>query len=142
MEVKSKKGATHVIHEGYRYRINRVNMSSRNWRCATESKCKGTLSTPLEGFEGSITKGQHCHPPDPAEQEVYRARGEIAEVAVERPDLAPRRVLSDVLGGLSKEAQGRMPSQQTLKRDIQRKRARGEAFPRLPENAASLVVPQ
>ena len=80
MEVKSKKGTTHVIHEGYRYRPNEVNVTSKNWRCVV-TKCKGTLTTPAEALEPAVQKGVHCHPPDPAEQEVYQARARIADIA-------------------------------------------------------------
>ena len=140
MEVLGRKGKPLVVHEGYRYRLNKTNISSRNWRCTTP-KCKGNLTTPSESILPALAKGVHSHPPDPGQNEIYDTRAKIAIVAREQPELAPRAIISRVVGEASIEAQARMPNHDVLKRDIQRKRTRQAAFPRVPRTSSALLIP-
>ena len=68
--VKTKRGARALLHEGYRYVINRRGRDERIfWRCSKSRTCSGSLCT-LDDQIISSRKDQHNHPPDEAETVV------------------------------------------------------------------------
>ena len=70
--VKTKRGARALLHEGYRYVINRRGRDERIfWRCSKSRTCSGSLCT-LDDQIISSRKDQHNHPPDEAETEVEK----------------------------------------------------------------------
>ena len=141
--VISQKGATHLIYNGHRYRKHNSTPLTIRWRCAENRACKGSATTLADLQPGSDVKlGQeHSHVPDPGKTEVYQARSRIREQAIERAGEAPRRIISDVAVDLSQEARGRIGPQSNLKRSIQRKRNREQAFPTAPTDLANLDIP-
>ena len=141
--LKSQKGAFHLVHDGLRFKKNgKGSATNQPWRCV-EAGCKGKASTPANPMEGCLVvhTGTHSHAPDPAKIEVLGAVQAARIEAVEQPGLAPRRVLSDVVVGLSAEAAGRLPTADKIKRTIQRVRNRNEAFPAAPGNVNNLRIP-
>ena len=140
IEINSRRGAIHILYAGYRYRLARTNQTSRNWRC-TKKGCKGSVRTPLHAYAAVVALGQHSHGPDPGQNEVDSIRSQMATAAEERPELAPRRVVSECIVAASNEAKARLPKRETLNRAIQRKRTREQAFPRNPPNREGWVVP-
>ncbi|XP_067649026.1 uncharacterized protein [Haliotis asinina] len=59
--VISQRGARQVIHQSYRYKLNRTGDTAVYWRCA-QTGCKGNISTVGE-FIRTVT-GAHNHQPE------------------------------------------------------------------------------
>ena len=67
--VKTQRGARALLHEGYRYVVNRRGRDERIfWRCGKSRNCSGCLCTLKD--EIISTNDNHNHPPDEASNEV------------------------------------------------------------------------
>lgn len=141
--VRSSRGGTHLHFEGYRYKKNNAPTATcQRWRCVV-SRCKGKASTASDCPEGGevSTYGIHHHVPDPVDLELVKVDAALKTQAVNEPGTAPRRVLSEVMIGLSQEARGKIAPPRTLKRRVQRARTHEHAFPAAPGNIAALNIP-
>lgn len=139
--IVSQRGARHLSYRGFRYRLNGAGSAfSQPWRCTVE-KCKGKASTPKPHPEGCrvITSGEHNHAPDPAREDLAAVTAAVKQRADE--GLAPRRIISEEIVGLSQEARGRM-NIQNLKRSVRRVRAREGGLPPNPAPNEKPVIPQ
>ena len=132
-----------VGHNGYTYRKDSSNITSVNWRCSVRG-CKGRLSTPVNYSGPDITpveKGTHNHAPNPAKVGASAAVSRLKRAAVES-HVPPRRIISGTVVALNDEEIVNLPSRSNLRRTIQRKRTRDEAFPRLPQEVNFAIPDQ
>ena len=139
--ITSQRGQPLLTFRGFKYRKNGGGSNlSQPWRCTVEG-CKGKASTPKPAEDGCrvITRGNHSHPSDPADQELAVLRDNVLKRAGEGAQ--PRRVLSEEAVGLSQEARGRLQAE-NLKRSFQRARERGAGLPPIPGEDEDLQVPE
>jgi hypothetical protein len=144
--VKSQKGSDLLEHEGYLYRQDRNNLNTKNWRCQQDKKykCKARAVTPLdyEGIEDENIrlKGEHSHPPDPAEVGKRKLHASLKEAATANAD-PPRAVVAESLADVDEEVAARVRSNTNLANVVRRKRRAVDAFPPAPHQRMGFNIP-
>ena len=128
---KSQRGKNKIAYRGFTYTKNRNNVTTTSWICDVRG-CRGSLSTAIGTSANPVEGREHNHVPDPARVAAALAVSQMKEDATQS-DQPPRRVASETFDGLNDETISKMPSKQNLRRIVQRKRTRDEAFPALPQ---------
>ena len=98
-----------VIHEGYRYCLNRKRSEKSYWKCVDKT-CPGRL-TLLDDATVTSTK-IHTHPPTPAANSVHIAKQKLKQKAAST-DHPTKHLVADVVGTLSFEALSKLNCQQS-----------------------------
>lgn len=140
--IQSRYSNDKILYNWYLYRRDRVNKTTVNWRCV-QDKCKGRISTPLDYRNGAIpnVKNDHNHPANPADVQKQKGIAEMKERAA-ATDAPPRRLIGEMMGNLTDETLTNLPQRSALRRTIQRKRKRDDAFPPLPLNLEDIEIPE
>ena len=136
---KSQRGKVKVGYKGYSYTKDKDNVTTTSWKCDVKG-CRGSLSTAIVTNENPVERQEHNHVPDPAKVDAAVAVSAMKERALET-DHPPRRIASETFASLRDETLAQMPTKQNLRRTVQRKRRRDEAFPTLPQEV-QFEVPQ
>lgn len=106
-----------MIHEGYRYRKDKVHLSSTSWRC-TEKYCKGRLIVCGDSKKPTTS---HSHGPNDAKNEVFRIMENVMNMARTTED-GPRKILQASTSQVSIEASVLLPNYDAARKTIQRVR--------------------
>ena len=89
-----------VIHEGYRYCLDRKRDEKSYWKCVDKT-CSGRLSL-VDDTTVTSTK-PHMHPTTPAENSVHCAKQTMKQKAAST-DHPTKHLVADAVGPLSFEA--------------------------------------
>ena len=90
-------GPRHVIHDGYRYCLDKKRDDKTYWRC-TDKTCSGRLNLMKDT---TVTNSKpHPHPPIPAANSVYTAKQNMKRKAIDT-DLPTKHLITDVIGPLA-----------------------------------------
>ena len=101
-------GSRNVIHDGYRYCLDKKRDEKTYWRC-TDKTCSGRLNL-VNDTTVTSTK-PHSHPPTPAENSVFKAKQGLKRKASDT-DLPTKHLVADAVGPLSFKAQSKLNCQQ------------------------------
>ena len=91
--------------------------------------------------ENPIERGDHNHGPAPSRVSAQMAASRIVEVA-KMTEVPPRRVVSDLMLGVTDEVIASLPTRDNLRRRIQRKRLHVDAFPPNPRDINFEIPPR
>ena len=140
----SQRGKPKLAVDGYIYRIANKNLTSINWRCE-KAGCKGSLSTPPRYDDPNVVLHklqEHNHGPQPESVEAKVARDRIKQAAA-TSQMPPRRIISEVMAGMSDGGLVRMGQRDAIRKQIQRKRAKGlDGVTQLPSKRGFQVPEQ
>lgn len=143
-EILSNRSRPKFSYNGNLFCFHKYNSTKtiKFWRCDKRDShsCKVRIHTSSTTHEVIKEMNVHSHGTDAAEIEVEKIRTSIKRQA-ETTQEQPAVILNDVYQNLSLAVKGKMPSQQALKKVIQRKRTKIEHNPAQPENLADLVIP-
>ena len=132
----TKKGARSLLHDGYRYTINRRTADGQTyWRCFDRT-CGGRAVTDVNDCLVSANNN-HNHPPDVVEVAVQKIKEEIKERSKAETTPIPR-IYHDFLQEvnqhiLSSEIAAILPTFQSIRSSLYRKRR--ENHPPMPATA-------
>jgi hypothetical protein len=135
--VQSQKGKHHLLHNGYRYRKDKVNRDgSSTWRCA-QTGCKGRVRLVDDTVE-ETKDHDHASVTDKNEAlKVVAGMRQRAEMGVEKP----RQIIQATTNGLSLEIASQLPSFCASQRTIQRKRKLNDVPYGNPATRADIDIP-
>ena len=137
--LKGQRNVDKLAYKGFVYGKGSKNITTQNWRCEwfKSEKCRGSASIAVNFQEGCIVRelATHNHPPDPARVELGVQATQMLQIAADTND-PPRRIVSDMMIGLSEEAQARAPKRKAVTQQIQRKRRRVEGYEQEPRHEA------
>lgn len=124
------------------YRKDKTYEDHINWRCRTKG-CNGRLTTTASPQDGEVPtkiRGDHLHPPQPADAEVAKLQNRIVEKAMGTRD-PPRRIIADEVVHLSQEAAVQVRTNRNLSAMINRKRKRQDCPPPTPQSRSGFIIP-
>ncbi|CAF3602513.1 unnamed protein product [Rotaria socialis] len=132
--VKSSKNKDQLLLDGFRYRRDRK--SQTIWRCC-RNDCGGRAS-----FDGAIyiKVNDHIHAPNPEETIATEYKSKFVNSAITSHD-PPRRIIHEVLLGISKEDGTAVPNYSSSQRTIQRKRKKKEMPLPRPKSFDEIHIP-
>jgi FLYWCH zinc finger domain len=117
--VQSQKDHTNVIHNGYRFRKDRVNADGTiSWRCVIKV-CKGRVQGDSTGTVSTLT--DHDHPPDPEGIMATKVVADIRHRAVSTVE-KPCQITRQCSSGIPVASASTVPSYAASQRVIERKR--------------------
>lgn len=122
--VKTNKGGNMLIYDGYQFTAKNKGGVSIRWSCIKNRSdgCKGAVSTD-HGMTRAWNVVVHNHERDHTEIELTKFRNEMKENARRFSNSKTADILSASVGNLTPDAMLSAPNKETLKRDIQRKKA-------------------
>ena len=130
-------GSRHVIHDGYRYCLDKKRDEKSYWRCTTKT-CAGRLSL-VDDTTVTSTK-PHSHPPTPAANSVHTAKQNMKRKASDT-DLPTKHLVADAVGPLSFEALSQLNCQQaSLAKMASTTRTKANRHPVAPRSLEDLVL--
>ena len=139
---KTQKGGTGLIHNGFKYMVNRKTSSKTLWRCS-DRKCSGRVTT--EGTTVKIT-GEHCHPPNEAKLEAEKLKTMLKSKAKESTAPIPK-LYNDMLQEVrilqtenvnNEELISNIQTLPSIKTALYR--ARRERLPQMPTNRDEISI--
>lgn len=131
-----------LSHDGHLFIFDRSSSKDKEihfWRCERKDRCKARLHTK----DGEIVKAlnEHTHGPSPAQVQVACFKTSIREraaVALEPPSVIINQCLTDI----SQASLAVIPSYDSLKKTINRKRISVLNVPNDPANLEELIIPE
>ncbi|XP_067668277.1 uncharacterized protein [Haliotis asinina] len=130
--VISQRGARQVIHQSYRYKLNRTGDTAVYWRCA-QTGCKGNISTVGE-FIRTVT-GAHNHPPE--DETSMKLISNLRKRSREETT-AIQQIYNDEINNIPVEAAATVPPLCSVKSGLYRHRRK--TTPALPKDLASVNI--
>lgn len=119
--VKSTRGKDHILHDGYRFVMDKKMGDKTTWNCIKRrhNNCVARLHTSLDGI--LHYKNDHNHVPDAATIRAKQILAELKQSAANTSD-TPLSIVATKTAGISSPIAARLPSVGSMKRMIQRKR--------------------
>ena len=142
MEVAmTSKGGDLLLFQGYSYTRKKTSIGYIRWQCTSqrEEGCRGSLTTDDTPIGNPRSFKLHNHPASDARVDAMRCRSELRGTARNNRFTGTAPMLAQALQNLSPEARLAMGTVETVKRDIQRQKAKSR--PPEPANRAALNIP-
>ena len=123
--VKTQRGARALLHEGYRYVVNRRGRDERIFlRCGKSRNCSGCLCTLKD--EIISTNDNHNHPPDEASNEVDKIvdsiKGKVRTTAQPIPAVYTEEIQAIATHADRDTIAAKLPTFSSLKTSLYRQR--------------------
>ena len=126
-------GSRNVIHDGYRYCLDKKRDDKTYCRC-TDKTCSGRLN--LMNDTSVTNSNPHPHPPTSAANSVYTAKQNMKRKASDT-----KHLIADAIGTLSFEAMSKPKDQQeSLAKMARTARTKAMRHPVAPRSLADLVL--
>ena len=133
--IKSQRGALKLVYEGYIYQKDKAGKEGKvYWRCV-DRRCQGRVTTQDE--RSIISSKEHNHAGDAAQVEVQKCRDSMKRNAIDTEETLAA-IFSGGVAGMDKDSRAHMPTKNTVKRDLRRKRQR--LLPPHPKTLAEITI--
>ena len=127
MEVtKSAKGSDLLLYQGYAYTRKKTSNGWIRWQCQKQrtEACHGALTTDENPIANPKSFKAHNHEADLSKMEAIKCRDELKETAKRNPAQRTAPLVANALQTLSPQAMACAGSIETIKRDVQRQKAK------------------
>lgn len=131
--VKSKRGTSVLIVEGYSYHLNKkVNDNSKG--------CGGTITTLCVGDQHSIINENNCHGhlPEPEKRPQMNFKAKIKDMAKNSMDVSSQ-IVNRCLQDISSMSAAQLPNKAALRGIVQHVRTKDQ--PKIPNTIHEFTVP-
>ena len=137
--LQTAQGGNKLVYNGNTYIIKKKNIGSIRWVCTRKFKtgCSGAVTTD-DPMGNPRKETPHIHFPDETRVEVEKFRNGIKEAARRNHGAKTANILVDGVQTLSPEAALAIPQFDTLKRDIQRQKAKNR--PLEPQSILDVII--
>ncbi len=140
--IKSNKGHNLLVHRGYTYRVDKIGLNKKYWKCTEYDNIKIKCTARCVTQESTIIKvSKHLsHPPDAAMIEKRKLMSDMKEKATATQE-STHQIVASASIGVSSAVAGKLPPVPYIKRSIQRLR-QGVQIPAInPVNLTQLIIP-
>lgn len=141
--VKSQKGKSLLIVDGYTFCLHRETRETFIWRCTDYHirRCSARCRTTSKEVLGDILKKtSHNHAPDAAKLGAKRVVESI-KVNARTTQQSTKTIIVNACSGVSTPVSAQLPSMKLISRTVQRTRVRADVPPPNPTSVAQMVVP-
>lgn len=119
--INSQKRKPHLLHEGFRFRCDRIlTDGSESWRCIMKN-CPGRMRASPQ--DEVFVVNEHNHSPNPGQNEVLKIVAEIRRRAATTNE-SPSEIIKRASAGLPSDVVKNLPALANAQRMIQRQRRR------------------
>ena len=134
--VKTQRGGQKLLFNGYAYRTDKTGIDKKTWRCE-KSSCKGRAWS----MNDEVTETTaHNHAPDPERLFALKTMSELVDKAGTSNE-APRHLIQTSMSTLPLSAASHLPSYNSIRRTIQRKRRREHLPYPNPSHISDIEIP-
>lgn len=137
----SSRGRPKLASDGYLYIFDRdaKDKKTKYWRCEQKNHCRARVHT----LDDSVIRqvGLHSHDASAAAVEAQRALSSLKRRSILTADDVSQ-IINESIDGLSEAAQNMIPSPQTLRKIVLKKRKQTKKVPPLPFSLESLTIPE
>ena len=136
--ITTTRGGRQLLRDSYLYYKNKsLNNGSPYWECKERRSGDGCkVKIVLDEQENfSHQFGQHTHAPNPDAVSALKLRSKMKRDALRHTDTTTNNIITTNIGGMHEEVLAKLPSIDTIRRDVGRQRAVNRPYPEIPENA-------
>lgn len=138
--ITSIRGKPKLLHKGFTYFKQLEREDKIYWRCTEYDVlfCNGRVNMVNDNI---INETAHTHEPMPAEVKKQCLINSMKEAAT-TSTATPMSIVSNHVASVSNSVKVRLPKQKSLKRVVQRVRAKLDGNPEVPQTLSDFIVPE